>query len=88
MCSQKGYDEGEGSDRWDWADYFFGGHSHLELQEPEVTVNNGSANSDVDAEVNHGDADESLFPGCPLTLNLSAVLVMELLVRHNLSENC
>ena len=81
MCSQNDSDKGEGSDRWNGAEYFFAGHSQFDLEEPEV--NYGSASSDGNVDT---DADERIFPGCPLTLNLSAVLIVEFLVHHKISQ--
>ena len=38
LCSQSDSDKGEGSDRWNWAEYFFAGHSQFDLKEPEVIM--------------------------------------------------
>ena len=81
LCSQNDSDKGEGSDRWNWAEHFFAGHSQFDLEEPEVNYESASCDGNVDT-----DADERIFPGCPLTLNLSAVLIMEFLVHHKISQ--
>ena len=81
LCNQNDCDKGEGSDRWNWADLFFAGHSQFDLEEPEVNYGSASCDGNVGT-----DADERIFPGCPLTLNLSAVLMMEFLVHHKISQ--
>ena len=81
MCSQNDSDKGKGSDRWNWADHFFVGDSQFDLKEPEVNYGSASCDGNVDT-----DADERIFPGCPLTLNLNAVLIMEFLVHHKISQ--
>jgi hypothetical protein len=83
MFSQNDHDEEDVSDGWDWTNYFFEG---FDLQEPEV-ADHGIG--DVHADENQEEeipADESFFPRCPMTLKFSAVLIMEFLVRHKLSQ--